>query len=53
MEVTLKLNVDQVNAILSAISELPIKSGYGQLMQLIVAQVTPQLPPQENTQSED
>lgn len=52
MEVTLKLTVDQVNAILTAISEMPIKSGMGLLAQSIINQVQPQLPEQTETKTE-
>jgi hypothetical protein len=52
MELILKLNVNQVNALISAIGEMPIKSGFGPLVDVIVQQVTPQLPQQEEQQEE-
>jgi hypothetical protein len=47
MEIELKLTVDQVNGIMYALGELPVKSGAGQLMAVITQQVQPQLPPEE------
>lgn len=46
MEITLKLTIDQANAIVSALADLPIKTGLGQLIAEIVSQVQPQLPEQ-------
>lgn len=49
MEITLKLTIDQVNGIMTALGELPVKTGAGQLMAAITAQVIPQLPEQTET----
>jgi hypothetical protein len=46
MQIELKLTVDQVNGIMYALGELPVKSGAGQLMATITQQVQPQLPEQ-------
>jgi hypothetical protein len=46
MEITLKLTVDQVNGIMYALGELPVKTGAGQLMAAINQQVQPQMPEQ-------
>ena len=52
MEIELKLTLDQVNAIMFALSEQPIKTGFGNLIAEISRQVEPQLPaqPQETTE---
>jgi hypothetical protein len=53
MQIELKLTIDQVNGIMTALGELPVKTGAGQLMAAITAQVVPQLPEQtEEAQSE-
>jgi hypothetical protein len=50
MEVTVKLTVDQLNAILTALNELPIKTGFGPVIRDIIEQVRPQIPePTETT----
>jgi hypothetical protein len=50
MEVTVKLTVDQLNAILTALNELPIKTGFGLVIRDIIEQVRPQIPePTETT----
>lgn len=46
MEIELKLTIDQVNGVMAALGELPVKTGAGQLMAAISAQVVPQLPEQ-------
>lgn len=54
MEVTVKLTVDQINAILTALNELPIKTGFGPLIRDIIEQVGPQIPepaPAETTEA--
>ena len=38
--------MDQLNGIMYALGELPVKSGAGQLMAAITQQVQPQLPEQ-------
>ena len=50
MEIKLELTMDQVNGIMYALGELPVKSGAGQLMAVITQQVQPQLP--EETEEE-
>jgi hypothetical protein len=52
MEITLKLTVDQVNGIIYALGELPVKTGAGQLLNLIREQVQPQVPEQPPEQTE-
>lgn len=47
MEIILKLSIDQVNGIITALGELPVKTGAGQLIAFITQQVHPQLPKQE------
>lgn len=55
MEIELKLTLDQVNGIMAALGELPVKTGAGQLMAEIRQQVVPQLPEQteEETSTEE
>jgi hypothetical protein len=55
MQIELKLTIDQVNGIMTALGELPVKSGAGQLMNEIRQQVIPQLPEQteEATDSDE
>jgi len=55
MEIELKLSMDQLNGIMYALGELPVKSGAGQLMAAITQQVQPQLPEQteEETQASE
>jgi hypothetical protein len=53
MEIELKLTVDQVNGIMYALGELPVKSGAGQLMAVISQQVQPQLPEQPEEASDE
>lgn len=53
MEIELKLTLDQVNGIMTALGELPVKTGAGQLMADITAQVMPQLPEQTQEVFED
>ena len=52
MEIELKLSIEQVNAIMYALGELPIKSGMGQLVNVITSQVQPQLPQQDSNSDE-
>jgi hypothetical protein len=52
MEITLKLTVDQVNGIIYALGELPVKSGAGHLITVISQQAQPQLPEQTDQVSE-
>jgi hypothetical protein len=52
MNIELKLTIDQVNGIMAALGELPVKSGAGRLIEEITRQVVPQLPEQtEETKS--
>ena len=44
MEVTVKLTVDQLNAFLTALIELPIMTGFGPVIRDIIEQVRPQIP---------
>lgn len=53
MLLELKLNVDQVNFIMTALGEMPTKTGSGQLMAEITRQVLPQLPNEEENQEEE
>lgn len=46
MEIKLTLTLDQVNGIMNALGELPVKTGAGLLMEVIRQQVVPQLPEQ-------
>ena len=47
MEINLTLNIDQINMIMTALGEMPVKSGAGQLVGVIISQVQPQLPKEE------
>lgn len=48
----MKLNVDQVNVVLTALGEMPAKSGAGMIMNEIINQVKPQIPEEtESTES--
>jgi hypothetical protein len=53
MEVTVKLTVDQLNAILTALNELPIKTGFGPVIRDIIEQVRPQIPESAPTETTD
>jgi hypothetical protein len=53
MQIELKLTLDQVNGIMAALGELPVKTGAGQLMAVIREQVVSQLPEEsQDTPSE-
>jgi hypothetical protein len=52
MEITLKLSLEQVNGIIYALGELPVKTGAAQLVSLIHEQVQPQVPEQPAEQTE-
>jgi hypothetical protein len=52
MEITLKLTLEQVNGIIYALGELPVKTGAAQLVNLIHEQVQPQVPEQPAEQPE-
>ena len=52
MEITLKLTLEQVNGIIYALGELPVKTGAAQLVSLIHEQVQPQVPEQPAEQTE-
>ena len=51
--VTLSLNIDQINAILSGLGELPTKHGVWPLTQVIISQVQEQLPPAKEASDEE
>ena len=51
--VTLSFNIDQINAILSGLGELPTKHGVWPLTQVIISQVQDQLPPAEEVSDEE
>ena len=52
MEIKLELTLEQVNVIMTALGELPVKSGAGQLVAAITQQVLPQLPEEQNKSEE-
>lgn len=53
MEIVIKLNLDQVNMIMMALGELPVKTGAGQLVGVISSQVQPQLPTEESQEQSE
>jgi len=53
MEVTVKLSVDTLNAILTALNEMPIKTGFGPVIRDIIEQVRPQIPESAPTETTD
>jgi hypothetical protein len=53
MEITLKLTLEQVNGIIYALGELPVKTGAAQLVSLIHEQVQPQVPEQPPEQPQE
>ncbi len=53
MNIQLNLTIEQVNTVLGALGELPIKSGAGALVGLIIEQAQPQVPAQEETTKEE
>ena len=52
MEITLKLSVEEVNAILSVLGDLPTKTGAYPLVLKIKSQAEEQLPKPEETKPE-
>jgi hypothetical protein len=48
--IKLELSIEEVNAILQTIGELPTKTGAWVLLSKIKEQADPQVPPLENTQ---
>jgi len=52
MELTLKLTVDEVNAILQTLGDLPSKTGAWPLIVKIKSQADPQLPKPETPAAE-
>lgn len=53
MEIELKLTLDQVNGIMVALGELPVKTGAAQLMAVIREQVVPQIPEQTEEEASE
>ena len=53
MNIKLELTVEEVNGILAALAELPIKSNAMYLIQKIQTQAAPQLPQPEETKTEE
>jgi hypothetical protein len=53
MEVTVKLSVDTLNAILTALNEMPIKTGFGPVIRDIIEQVRHQIPEQAPAEATD
>lgn len=49
IQLTIVLNVDQVNAVVNALGKLPTEQGVWPLRQFIIAQAQQQLQPQEDT----
>jgi len=47
MEITLKLSIEEVNAVLQVLGDLPTKSGAWPLIVKIKEQAEPQVPKQE------
>jgi hypothetical protein len=50
MEITLKLDINEVNSVLQVLGELPSKTGAWPLIMKIKEQAEPQVPKQEEVQ---
>jgi hypothetical protein len=52
-EITLKLTINEVNGILAALGELPVKTGAFTLVGKIQAQAEPQVPKEEKADAQE